>query len=1069
MSSVMAKLRAKLPPWAAMHISNPQSWKAFFRAWLASWIALVLLLPDKSLAVLGNAAFFTMMTSFFLPANLPIHTFLFLTSTLVIGLCLGWVFGVVAMRSALAVRDQVLLSQNLEKVAQNAAGLANPEALFQLAIFKADFLDTRSSIMYGFFLALGNFCFAAMRAYIPPLTLMSIFSIICIDIFCSYGPLFPIAEYTLVNSLLTSIGCYAGIAVILSLVIYPTSINSSSLGLITAQVVKMRDMTQMQQSVLGEDTSTAAADGKSQEEGDVSAVPVSEKLKELVKKINGMRAGLIMGQQIYGMRSKYITTELSFGRWSGKDVYSLEEPLVGLLVRMLGLQNFARLVSEINDAPSAPSEKPHETTNEDASIASAFEGQHSHSSSDISSIMPHAADVLGHIHGSGRPTTSYKIEVTIDEAIPYVRDATKDLRDALEGGLSTTVATLTAVNNDRLSKFIPLLGGPKKNSQVDTAALSAAVANLDTALQEFIARKRLEALEPFRPVLPKLPPPPSPTLRALFICFTFSANLIAVSETALRFMRTVEALCTRRTRARVWLPILSGVKEFFGAGNGSQAHEGDETLGEDWSGERGETGDDAVDDWNEKSYGKDPDSGPPQNLFQRFVYLFHVVYMWLKTPQAVFILKSTAITILLWLPAVMSSSAAFYYEQRGVWALIMSQLTLNIYVSDQLFNYATRLLGTFVGLIVGLVAWYIGAGRGIGNPYGIAASCAVFLAPLMWLRMFAPPKYLSGVLTGCATFSLIIGYSWIDGHLPMYGNPGIGWSIAWRRWTLVVIGCAASFVLMMLPPVSGRKVVRLRNAKIIKNIQGLYSILMSTWISAAPIRTKTRGTVVGDGETPGKSVSYGLPDEVVTEPWVNHMRSRVKALAERIQAARLLTDTARWEGGIRGHWPAEDYNALLDAESEMLNALTQLGSAMLHLDDDWRVKFLHRTQVVHPSFISDVMSKFAMVSMALRTGEPLHAVLPQSLLERLFYHHRLASVPRHNPRNSQDNEGHKAYYESAAEVLEDAEFMHWASGVVAVYQLLRGLDKVSDITKRLVGEIPLRGFERWKGQFEQAH
>lgn len=39
-----------------------------------------------------------------------------------------------------------------------------------------------------------------------------------------------------------------------------------------------------------------------------------------------------------------------------------------------------------------------------------------------------------------------------------------------------------------------------------------------------------------------------------------------------------------------------------------------------------------------------------------------------------------------------------------------------------------------------------------------------------------------------ATFVLIVGYSWIDGHLMTIGNPGIGWSIAWKRWVLVVIG-----------------------------------------------------------------------------------------------------------------------------------------------------------------------------------------------------------------------------------------------------------------------------------------
>jgi len=59
-------------------------------------------------------------------------------------------------------------------------------------------------------------------------------------------------------------------------------------------------------------------------------------------------------------------------------------------------------------------------------------------------------------------------------------------------------------------------------------------------------------------------------------------------------------------------------------------------------------------------------------------------------------------------------------------ALIMAQTTLNIYAADQIFKYCfplptdmirfdskflslvIRLLGSFVGLIVGVLVWYIG-------------------------------------------------------------------------------------------------------------------------------------------------------------------------------------------------------------------------------------------------------------------------------------------------------------------------------------------------------------------------
>jgi hypothetical protein len=36
--------------------------------------------------------------------------------------------------------------------------------------------------------------------------------------------------------------------------------------------------------------------------------------------------------------------------------------------------------------------------------------------------------------------------------------------------------------------------------------------------------------------------------------------------------------------------------------------------------------------------------------------------------------------------------------------------------------------------------------------------------------------------------------------------------------------------------------------------------------------------------------------------------------------------------------------------------------------------------------ISDVLSVFSLVAMSLRIGEPMHTVLPQSLLDRLLYH-----------------------------------------------------------------------------------
>ena len=73
---------------------------------------------------------------------------------------------------------------------------------------------------------------------------------------------------------------------------------------------------------------------------------------------------------------------------------------------------------------------------------------------------------------------------------------------------------------------------------------------------------------------------------------------------------------------------------------------------------------------------------------------------------------------------------------------------------------------------------------------------------------------------------------------------------------------------------------------------------------------------------------------------------------ERLQALRAQTATAKWEGNLRGAWPIEEYNELLDKESAMLMALAQLSSALQHLSGEWRVSLNRGTLVLNPEFVS---------------------------------------------------------------------------------------------------------------------
>jgi len=422
--------------------------------------------------------------------------------------------------------------------------------------------------------------------------------------------------------------------------------------------------------------------------------------------------------------------------------------------------------------------------------------------------------------------------------------------------------------------------------------------------------------------------------------------------------------------------------------------------------------------------------------------------------------------------------------------LIMAQTTMNIYMSDQLYNYAARLFGTFVGLVIGLVAWYAGNGHGNGNPYGSAAATAVVLVPILFARINAPLTSLVPVMMCSATFVLIVGYSWIDGHLQTIGNPGIGWSIAWKRWVLVVIGCGASFILMMIPPTSARKAVRIKNATVIGELSSLYALLMSAWImdeedntqdNNSKVKSKSRPVSVNGDVEKGLSTDDPSPAQASSK-WGNEFRSRFIPLATQLQALRAQTTVAKWEGNLRGVWPFEEYNALLDKEYEMLSSLAQLSSALRHLDPEWRMTLNKGTLVLNPNFITDVMSIFALVSQSLRTGEPLHQILPSSLLDRMLYHqsHKELALSASSDAPGVGGTGEDAAGGSETDAgagekidpverIQSPEFIYYATGIAAVAHIITCLDEMHRITKRLCGEVPFRGFEEWRQEYERVY
>ncbi|KAJ7186248.1 hypothetical protein B0H12DRAFT_1173827 [Mycena haematopus] len=980
-----------LPPWVADPLKSPRAWKVLLRCWIAVFASFVILLPNASLRTVGTTSFFAILASLFLPPYLPVQLTIFLLSTLMIGLVSGWGIGIAAMRAANAVRDQAhieaVVGQIQASIKANPVFQANPALAQTTAIFTGAFLDIRASAVYAGFMIAGNLIFGLIRAYAPKLLFLSIFGTIAVDIFCTVGPLFPTKRYTLLNSTAISISCYMAIAVITTIFVFPETMCHAQMDTLVDQLGRLQTLVEMQDEVL-----IAKPEDLTQE-------------APLIARFKTLRALVITTQRQLAATAGMLSLEFSWGRWNGDDLRSLEEPTITLITRVSTFLNFDRLASTSLASP-APADAD--------SGATTFADKRWHETY-LLRVIHTRHTALEETHGV-RPA----------DIFPVLDAATRELRGAIVATLGAIRAQIAHVNRTRWRR-------DAAGTAACAEALDAAGVRLAAALADFNSERRMELLAPFLPLVEAAvaasedgKPVGELPLRSLFVSCVFFANIGSSAEAVQGLLSAVLEIDAKRPKARLWGPTAIGSLWKLIRARGDKA---DGAFGEDTSPPVAEIT--AVD----KEYRKDPDSRPPTNAIQRFMGSMYNIYLWMDTAEAIFVFKYVFISVALWVPAAIQSSAHFYYVEKGIWALIMAQTTLNIYAADQIFNYVTRLGGTLLGLGLGLIAWYAGNGRGNGDPYGAAVAFGVVVFPLVFLRVFSPEPYLAGNVMCCATFALVAGYSWIDGHTVQFATPGIGWSVAWKRWALVVVGSAASFIVMMLPPTSGRKAVRTRNANAIASLASAYGFLLSAWID---IRDELKAT------TPGG--------------WPAAFRTQMLALGEELHTIRGLTELAKWEGSIRGKWPAAEYTQLVDVQVEMIAVLAQLASGLGHLEKESQPTYLLNSKVLNPNFIGDVMAVFSLISQSLRTGEPMHEVIPTNLLDRLFYH------------DSQNLDALEPWNTAVdIEMIKSPSYMHYASSIVAVYQLLRYLDELHLLTKDLCGEIPLTGFAGWREEYDRTH
>ncbi|KAG8864530.1 hypothetical protein FRB96_005033 [Tulasnella sp. 330] len=1005
--STIAQLVKKLPRWV-MKIKDRRQQKLLFRYWLVSWLMVVVLLPTNSLHILGQATY----------------------------------------GGNMALKD------------------------FTISAYHGVFLDSCSTAVFGVFLATGTFSLGYLRAKKPQFALPAVFATIFLDVLCSSGPLFPTPQYSLLNSFVISTGYYIAAAMLVIIFVFPQTLNHEWIYGAVKLLGDVDEFMALQEEVLNVELDELDMDPMSdcllnRMHGKADSLNTQFLACELSRRLDEPAPRVLTGQQVCS-KTTMLRSEVSYGQLSADDLTRFELPLRNVVTRTSGLMAFLTLlVSHVNtrrrDAKSGVNTPISKSLHKNNNF--------------------HIRDTFRLIQ-TRRLAAQHEIHqrLRIEDLMPTLRSTTEDLRKACMDAAKAASKALTVINTQRYKQKLPWLSKKLRRIEEEEVLDTAATLEyLHTAIHAYKHTNRFELLQPFSslidsdnasPLVDEHGHPPF-SLRTLFLCFVFQSNLLWAAEALKSLLALVLEAEKKRPDGQLWWPThVNRILTFILRDSGTSP------LDSAWAPLDIPPAEEDGHEYFAHGYQRDPDSRPPKHFGQKIGQTVHYVRVWMVSPETIFAFKYMTIR--------------FTYTEKGLWALFMGQLTLALYISDQVQAVKGRIIGTLQGALVGMVAWYVGNGGGHHlNPYGLAASSGLFLIPVVFNRLFNPHP-IDSMVCG-VTAMLVIGYSCINAHLDPLGNPGVGWNVAWRRTVCVFIGCGGALVLMLFPPQSRRRDIRLSTAATLEDISGLYAGLLSRWLGDVEHPNTQVAMVYGsDVEGPNMMSDSEAAKEILGshvsfdsfERWAPVFRSRVIKVSARLRALQYQTDGAKWEGNLRGDWPIDKYARLVAVQSRMVMNLVQLSASLGALSPTWRKTLLHKTPVLNPNLVTDTMSAFAIFAMSLKTGRAISEVLPRSLVDRVYYHQSLTAQREEDEDEEEIENNETCFHTSTAftcrhkrtprqhhQVLTKETFMSeewgfYATGLAAAFQILFALDEARGLCADLCGEVPLRGFEDWRREFE---
>lgn len=923
-SSAWSTGRWTLPAW--LDHFNSHDLKILCRCWVATWVALLLVFIQPTLTNLGQAAFFGAVLLAIVPPASTVFVYLIAALSLLLGMCLAWVWGLLTMKAALAARPGPETQMKLQALQQAAAAQANatgedPMWEAQILVHDGFMLDARVTVVYYVMGCAFIYVLSRLRCMNPKLVFMQLFGSIVTDIFILFGPTLPSFNASLGTILVKPGAIGIGLGTACCLLFFPQS---------TSYVV----LDKMEKLVRLLDCSLDATLKRLAKE-DVS-----------LEQLEGFRAKLISLYKSSEPVLAFLPLDLSRGRWNTDDVKGLHGWVREAMVAALSLIDFHITWVKVKEKEHRLEMKKaaqNDATVEDVEKEGHEIGQHQ---------LLESADLMYALKNPEKGIMDAR-------AFDALGTSTTDVLQVCSRSVELAARCIRTVNVCRW------IGKPPQTTFDDlTRELQDVLTLLRAATEKCVVNTTEGVVESYADLFdeegqlknPELLGPPS--LKGIAMSMIIEERILSASRKLEGLLEYILQLMQLRTTHRIWIPsrLQYALSWVFSSKNSMPTvttSSGDATEDPDLVADPGTLEDQAREAYRRLRVSRGYEgSSARRSPVSRAVA---ATYNWLFNPTGMFAIRMVAVTIATSIPAAVPHSAGFFYREKGIWAVITAQTCVLVYMADFTFSLVSRGLGTVIGGVLGMIAWYMGSGGGTGNPYGMAASSGLILVVTVWLRIFLPPAYVKAAILTGVTFCLVVGFSYDQHHIKQYGLPGLGYEAFWKRLVTVLLGFVAATAVQVLPkPPSATGHVSKTLANTVRTLSDHYALLLSHW---------GRRSDHSPLQVVGEEISIAVADTLLT-------------LTEPISLLKLDFTLSPFDQKVL-HETQDHCQHLNQALRRLLNLSTTL-------PDELQERLVEAVGFMDDRVIGDIMAVLGIIEQSLRTGSPLPERLPTPLVNRFY-------------------------------------------------------------------------------------